>query len=249
MSMAKFDIGKGLKRMQESVNSVASAAKNIKLPDVKIPEVKAPDVKKMASDVQGVFKKKEKVEDKSLRVLSTKSAIQIIYYLISADGEISEAEEKRFEEICNELDTEFEKHKDELIASCKKELEKVIDEGDYADVLQDAAEKAILESKPTRDAFITPKLLLWDLLSIAYSDDLYHESERKLLKYLVRKMDIDKAVFLELESSMLTIMDIEKEIDWIKTTNRPYLTIEGMVNELMDRRNVVFESIKDLIML
>ena len=46
----------------------------------------------------------------------------------------------------------------------------------------------------------------------AYSDESYDETERKLLKYIVRKLQIDKAVFLEMESSILTILDIEKEI-------------------------------------
>ena len=62
-------------------------------------------------------------------------------------------------------------------------------------------------------------------------------------------MNIDKTIFLEMESSILTLIDIEKEIAWIKTTNKPYLTIEAMVNELADRKNVIFESIKDLISL
>lgn len=52
-----------------------------------------------------------------------------------------------------------------------------------------------------------------------------------------------------MESSLLTLMDIEKELTWIKTTNRPYLVIEAMVNELADRKNVIFESVKDLISL
>ena len=52
-----------------------------------------------------------------------------------------------------------------------------------------------------------------------------------------------------MESSILTLMDLERELNWIKTTNRPYLTIENMVNELADRKNVIFESVKDLIAL
>lgn len=92
-------------------------------------------------------------------------------------------------------------------------------------------------------------MLVWDLLTIAYSDENYDETERKLLKYVVRKTDIDKAVFLEMENSILTLMDVENELSWIKTTEKPYLTIEAMVNELMERRSVIFESVKDLIVL
>ena len=116
-------------------------------------------------------------------------------------------------------------------------------------MLQDGVEDALLMSRQTADSFITPKLLVWDLLTVAYSDESYDESERKLIKYIVRKTNIDKAVFLEMESSLLTLMDIEKELAWIKTTNRPYLVIEAMVNELADRKNVIFESVKDLISL
>ena len=52
-----------------------------------------------------------------------------------------------------------------------------------------------------------------------------------------------------MESTVLALEDIEKEIEWIKTTNRPYLVIEGMVNELEDRKQVLFSGVKDLITL
>ena len=67
--------------------------------------------------------------------------------------------------------------------------------------------------------------------------------------FLKENTGVDKAVFLEMESSMLTILDIEKEIAWIKTTDQPYLTIEARINELTKRKAVIFESVKDLITL
>ena len=117
------------------------------------------------------------------------------------------------------------------------------------DALQDGVEAAIASSQKAVGAYISAKHLVWNLLSVAYSDEKYDDTERRLLKYIVRKLNIDKAVFLEMESSMLTLMDIERELTWIKTTNRPYLTIEAMVNELADRKNVIFESVLDLIAL
>ena len=53
--------------------------------------------------------------------------------------------------------------------------------------------------------------------------------------------------FLELESSLLTLLDLERELNWIKSTDRPYLTIEATVNELENRKRVVFDSVTDLI--
>ena len=69
------------------------------------------------------------------------------------------------------------------------------------------------------------------------------------MKYIVHKFNIDKTVFLEMESSFLTLMDLENELNWIKTTDRPYLTIESIVNEISDRKTAILEGLKDLIAL
>ena len=170
-------------------------------------------------------------------------------YMMAVDGQITQSEEEKFDEICMALDPDYPVKKDDIISECRNQLDKLIDEDDYYDVIQDGVEDAIIKSMKTEDSFITPKILVWDLLTIAYSDDSYDAIERKLLKYIVRKLDIDKAVFAEMESSILTLMDLEKELKWIKTTDRPYLTIEAMVNEIQDRKSVIFESVKDLIAL
>lgn len=253
--MAKIEFGKGLKdKLQGAVDSAKAAAKEVKTPEVK---VTTPDVKAKVADIRESLKKKEKSPSKSkddsevlkIKAISTRSALKIIYYLMAVDGEIFHSEEEKFDSIGKELDPGFAQNKDQIVKECQAQLDKVIEAEDFYDVLQDGVEDALLMSRQTADSFITPKLLVWDLLTVAYSDESYDESERKLIKYIVRKTNIDKAVFLEMESSLLTLMDIEKELTWIKTTNRPYLVIEAMVNELADRKNIIFGSVKDLISL
>ncbi|MBR1476442.1 MAG: TerB family tellurite resistance protein [Lachnospiraceae bacterium] len=190
-----------------------------------------------------------KSEENVIRAISTKNAIKVFYYMIAVNGEFSHEEEEKFDEIGKQIDPNFSESKDGIIAECKEQIAKVIDSDDYYDVIQDGVEESILIPDVTADSFITPKLLVWDLLTIAYSDEQYDEKERKLLKYIVRKFNIDSTIFLEMENSLQTLMDIEKETNRIKTTNRPYLTIEAQVNELADRRNIIFESVKDLVML
>lgn len=237
--MAKVVFGKGIKdKFQGAVDSAKAVVKDVKIPDVK-------DVFKKREQP----KQEEKPEVIKINSVSTKNALKIIYYLMAADGQVFHSEEEKYDSIGKEIDPEFADHKEQIIKECQAQLDKVIDPGDYYDVLQDGIEDALLSSRQTADTFITPKLLVWNLLTVAYSDESYDEAERKLIKYIVRKTDIDKALFLEMESSILTLMDIEKEIAWIKTTNRPYLTIEAMVNELADRKGVIFESVKDLIAL
>ena len=128
-------------------------------------------------------------------------------------------------------------------------MEKAKKQDDYYSVIKRGVTTAISLSKPTKDSFITPKLLIWDLLSVAYSDDQYDDAEKKLIRFIVKKLNVNEAEFLEMESSFLTLIDIQRESDWIKTTDRQYKEIEKVVNELADRKAVILESVHDLITL
>lgn len=223
--MAGLEFGKGLKRkLQGAVDSAKAATKDVKVP----------------TDVS---------ESLEITSISTRCALKIIYYLMAADGEIFHSEEEKFDAIGQELDSDFSRNREGIVKECQAQLDKVMDPDDYYDAVQGGVEDALSAPKNTAGTFISPRLLIWDLLTIAYSDEHYDEIERKLLKYIVHKINIDTAVFLEMESSILTLMDIEKELAWIKTTNKPYLTIEAMVDELAGRKNVIFESVKNLISL
>lgn len=251
--MDKDQEKKSLKdRMKGSLDTLKTAAKTVKVPEIKKPEINLSDIK--IPPVKDLFQKKgtgQEDESAPIRItsISTRNALKVFYYMMAADGELFHGEEEKFDQIGQEISPEFEKIRADVIAECQQQLDKVIDSADYYDVLQDGVEDAILSSAKTADSFITPKLLVWDLLTLSYSDEQYDETERRLLKYIVRKLDIDKAVFLEMESSIQTLMDLEKEQQWIKTTERPYLTIEAMVNEIEDRKHVIFDSVKALIAL
>lgn len=246
------DFGNGIKSsLQDVVDTVKTKVKEVELPDIKQAG------EKTSERIKGLFKRAD--EDKApvetplqtpnITSISARAAIKIIYYLMAADGEIYHGEEEKFNEIGIALDPDFANSREQIIKECQAALDKIIDPEDYYDVLQDGAEEALLSAQETAGASVSPKHLVWNLLSVAYSDGNYNDAERRFLKYVVRKLGIDKAVFLEMESSMLTLMDIERELAWIKTTNRPYLTIEAMVNELADRKNVIFASVLDLVAL
>lgn len=192
---------------------------------------------------------KTAIEASGVTAIAPQNAVKIFYYLMAIDRKITPEEEEKFELIGREMDPDFETHKEELIKECKEQMEKIIDAEDYYDVIQDGIEASLSGEQVSNNGFVTPKLLLWDLLTIAYGDDEYDEEERKLLKYVVRKLNIAKDVFMEMESSILTVSDIEKEITWIKGTDRPYLVIEKQVKELEKCRDGILLAAKALIML
>ncbi|MDR1766028.1 MAG: TerB family tellurite resistance protein [Lachnospiraceae bacterium] len=261
--MAKIEIGKGLKNTLQgvagTVKSTVSTVKDVKLPDVKLPDVKLPEVKlpevKAPEQMKDLFKKKDKAaaEDASqaqaVKALSARAALKAMYYLMAVDGEVFHGEEEKFDSIGAAIAPSFGDIRKQVIEECNRQMEKAVDPDDRYDVIQDGVGDAIAVGAAALEASIPPKLLVWNMLAVAYSDEHYDEPERKLVKYVVRKLDIDKAVFLEMESSFLTLMDLEKELGWIKTTDRPYMTIEAMVNEIADRKNAIIESVKDLIVL
>lgn len=246
------DFGKKVNDVfHEAVDTVKTKAEKVEMPDFK----KLGD--KASEQVQSIFQKKVAetaddvgtAEQLAFSNISARNALKVIYFLMAADGEIYHGEEEKFDAIGKELSPDFASVKESIVKDCQTAMESMIDPEDHYDVIQDCVENALLSSQQAEETVITPKLLVWDLLTVAYSDESYNDTERRLLKYIVRKLNIDKAVFLEMESSILTLLDLEKELAWIKTTNRPYLTIEAMVNEITGRRNTIFESVKDLISL
>ena len=244
--MAKIDIGKTLKKtLNEAGNATKKVAETVRDTAKEIDKYK----------VKEIFKKKE-TKPKEIPLLPVDvqkiplySALKIIYYLMSVDGSVSQEENDKFDVLGNDFVNDFASLKEILVEECKVSVVNTIDAVDYYDVVQEAVEDLLLTPIKSEDVCVSPKFVLWNLLAFAYSDENYAEAERRLIKYFVRKLNIDKAIFLELESSLVTLMDLEKELAWIKTTDKPYLTIEAIVKELENRKRVIFESIKDIITL
>lgn len=238
------DTAKAVKMVAQDMAADAKKSREKRKAQQKAEDQKAPKAAAGASAA-----KPEKSAMLKIKLIANKSALQIIYYLMAADGSVSHEEAEKFDAIGVELDTHFADSRAAIIKECQAQLDKTDDPADYYDALRDGVEAAIRSPADAADAFITPKLLTWDLLTVTYSDKSCDEAERKLLEYIVQRLGISKDVFLEMESSMLTMADIDRELAWIKTTDWPYLTIEARVSELTKRKAVVFDSVKDLVTL
>lgn len=246
MSKKPGDIGNSIIKTAKKGIKKAGKAVNRTINDIK--EI---DIKEIGDDigekVGNILKKKEEAEKSHSKCLNGKGAAIILYYLMAADGEIYHNEKEKYDDICKELYSEYEREETEITAICKQQLEQVIDTDDYYDVMTEGVAYAVAQSWEDKNANISPKLFLWDLLAVAYSDEKYSSSERKLIKYISRKLEVDKTVFLEMENSIKTLMALDEEEKWLKTTDRQYLEIEAELNEIGDRRNTIIKSVEDLI--
>ena len=224
-----------------------------KLKDVDLQET-AQGMKEKAKDLQEKAKEalSDNEEDETLlkgQVLSSETAILAIHYLMCADGVIHADEEEKLLEVAQELDLQFEEHKAAIKERCEQSVDMSLDREKLYQAIEGQVGALLDQDAPTKDAVVTPKILVWDMIAIAYSDGEYSDKEKALVQFVADKLEVDPTILLELESSMETLEALEEEEQWIKTTDRPYLEIEAHVNEIADRRNVIFNSIKDLVTL
>ena len=192
------------------------------------------------------------------------AAIQIYYYLIAADGEISEQELECFLEIAKETDPLFDQYKDALMQECKNQVGKIGGQEKRYDVLKEGIDlvhhdqrRDILRGSAGKAGEIDANRFIWNMLSIAMSDEKYADEECEMIQYVVEKFELDAAVFLELENAMKAIVDIDRSIARMTCKEKPFVITEaywnvkssevcGLIDEFINRKEIIFNSVKKM---
>lgn len=181
-----------------------------------------------------------------MKVIETRSALKIFYYLLAIDGTIDEVELGHFRTIGMGMDPiNFMDYSQELESECMRTFINQSDE--YYDLISEAVDEALAHEADGDDQGITPRLLIWDLFAAAFSNQEYDESEKRLINHIARKIDVDKSIVLEMEQMMDTLTLIQSEIDRVTQTSRPYSEIRPIIDELEKRQKVITESAEYLI--
>ena len=203
--------------------------------------------KKESEDTDRTVKEVLAAADSYPKALTIEDTLKVIYYLIAADRTITQEEMNLFDSIGKDLDPLYDEHRPELLTYCQSEIEKADEDEDLDIHIHDCIGNAIRHSIETGNGTVNSKLLLWNLLSIAYSDGTCSEEERKLVRYAGRQLEVDKAVVSEMESTVNTLLAVEKEIEFVKSSDRKYSEVEAIVNELTDRKTVIMKGVHALI--
>ena len=74
-----------------------------------------------------------------------------------------------------------------------------------------------------------------------------NKNEKRFIRYFALKTGIDGSVRMEMEQTFSTLVAIEREEVWLKSSDRPYRVIEERVNELQDRKNAIMQGVNALI--
>ena len=182
-----------------------------------------------------------------IKVISKKGALKVFYYLMALDG-VSSFEQDRFEEIGSELlGEEFSGIKEEIVSECESVIDSIEEDDERYDVIQEGLDNALNESVETIESGVVPRLLVWDLLTLAHSDSDYSDEENRLINHIVRVLRIDKSVLAEMKQLISTARSILDEKNTLENSTRPYREIRPLMDEVEKRQLIIVEAAKTLI--
>ena len=236
---------------QSAIDAVSSKIKDAKLPEVELPDLSNPGQLSEQVKAKIISKLEDAPTDITQTGLTVKDALRVFFYLMFADGQMLDTEVERFNAIFDEMCAGQGIDRDDLVSECRNDLQAVGSTMNpftramlCADRILHAPEHASAD-----EVAVSPRLIAWDLLAIAYSDGSCDSTERDLIMHIASLLGIDETTLLEMEASCLAIIDIESEINWLKTTDQPYLTIEAAIKNLDARKAAVMDCATDLITL
>lgn len=202
-------------------------------------------LKKTREDTKNALK--EAKENKLKNLVSSKTALKIVYYLIISDGQINDDEKEQFNAIGQSMIDHFENVQSDITRKGDDILSHAGEKA-YSDLVYEAVildlEYDHIESP---DQSIKARQLLWNLIVVSYSDGLHSDTEQRIIDAIMRKWDISDAVLQEMLEAMETLLAIQGEKKRFSASQRPYAEVQIQVKELENREAIIMQSIHQLI--
>ena len=181
------------------------------------------------------------------QVISRSGALKTFYYLMAVDGDVT-AEIEKFNEIGRDfLKEEFDSSRQQIIDECDAHIGSAVVDDELYDVIQEGVDKALGETVNKVEDGVCPRLLIWDMLSIAYTDNEYSEPEKRMIAHVARVLDVQKDVVMEMEHLMKTADAVIKELETLNSSNKPYSEIRPIVDEIEKRKQTITKAAEELI--
>lgn len=238
------DIGSNMKGLMDSA---VSAVQSIDVSELQKAGENA--VSGIQKAIQGtVSKENNPLQDKpAIASVPAKNALMILFCLIASDGVISDDELNQFDEIGNVLCDNFEELKAKIMNEYQEITGKMDNPEDFQDLLHEKIEKELTGSADSKERAVLPKQLIWNLLVTAYADQNYSSEEGRIIRHVIRTLNIDQGVIDEMENSLHAFEAIEEESEWLLNSNICLLDKQEMIEELEKRKQVILDSVKTLI--
>ena len=133
-----------------------------------------------------------------------------------------------------------------MIKECESHIETANDIERY-DIIQEGLDEALKEDALSLETGVPPRLLVWDMLTLSYSDGGYSGDEKRLINHVGRVLKVEASIMLEMNQLIGTAIAIEDELMVLSQSNKPYAEIRPIVDEMEKRKKVILDSAKDLL--
>lgn len=184
--------------------------------------------------------------------LTTRDALRLFYYEMSADGMVVDDELAKFKDIGTGLsDNVSESDLTAIIDECQGKVDTSQSAVSSLIPAITCIDKLLYDPSALseNEEIIPPRLVVWNMLALAYSDGDCSNEERDVVNHVAQVVKVEESLVLEMESFVITLTDLQREEDWIKTTEWSYLTIEAAIQDIEARKSAVLDGAMDLIVL
>ncbi len=183
-----------------------------------------------------------------MKMIKTRNALKICYYMMAADGLVQDSERAKFDELGVMLDEQFPKYKEQLVWECKQKglfspdreivflimdyVEKELEEGIVDSIFEDT---------------IPGRLLIWNMLTIALCDKDYTDAEKRVIHDAVRLLEIDEADFREMEHTLIAANAVAREESFLKEAEQGNPDIQLQLKNLKERGRIISANAREQI--
>ena len=165
-----------------------------------------------------------------------------------AVDEVTDFELERFDEIGQELmGSKFLSVRDEIISLCKSKIASIETEDERFDIIQEAIDEALKNETYDIRFGVSPRMLVWDMISLAHSDGEYTEQENRLIGHVSRILEIEKSVLVEMKQLMSTAQSVVAQQEELEKSERPYSEIKPLIDEVEKRKATILDAVTALI--
>ena len=175
-----------------------------------------------------------------MKYIDKKNALKICYFMMAADGLISDTERSKFDELGYLLDDAvYDTYKSDLLWECKQQA-LTVTEGDPTFHLMNAIDrelKGVVDIQTDRT--IQGRLQVWNMLTIALCDRGYADSERRLIEEAVRKLEVDVKDFREMEHTLIAANAVAMEESLIRERETGNEDVKLQLKNLKERERVI----------
>ena len=205
---------------------------------------------KIKNDSADLYDKaKESLQKKEPTIyIREEDALKIMYYLMASDMSIDDEEIEMFDSIGHDLDPNYDTYRDAIINSCQAKIAGISDSEEFYDIVHEQVNSAIHDSQNSTEGNVVPRVLLWNLITIAFAENDYSTNERRLIRSVARTLEIDAAVLKEMEGAIRTMMALTEEERILRSSERKYAEVEPYMNEVADRRQTIRMNVHALML-